>query len=134
MHLIVCLDERDGMLFNNRRQSRDRMLRQWLQALVGEGRLWMNGYSARQFEETAGITVDEDFLEKADGCAYCFVENADITPFAGRVSDITVYRWNTVYPADTRFPWALFPTRQLVHSTEFAGSSHDVITEEVYCL
>ena len=133
MHWIVCLDERDGMAFNHRRQSSDRLLRRRLLDLVGEGRLWMNGYSAGQFSgEDAAILVDEDFLRKADDGDCCFIEQGDIASYADRVTRVTVYRWNRVYPADTHFPWDLFPHRCLRSTTQFVGYSHACITEEVY--
>ena len=65
MILIVCLDDKGGMAFNRRRQSKDRVLREQILALT-EGRpLWMNSYSALQFEDAPNIRVDEAFLEKA---------------------------------------------------------------------
>ncbi|MBQ8682908.1 MAG: ribonuclease Z [Clostridia bacterium] len=133
MHLIVCLDKRDGMLFNRRRQSSDRLLRQRLLAMVGDRKLWMNSYSARQFEEGASITVEEAFLELAGEEDVCFVENVVVTPYADRVKSITVYRWDKVYPADTVFPWEGFSGFRLEQAVEFAGYSHPTITEERYC-
>ena len=65
MILIACVDDNLGMLFNNRRQSMDRVLRARLLELCGAHKLWMNAYSRGQFDETfEGITVDEDFMAK----------------------------------------------------------------------
>ena len=50
MIVIACLDDNGGMMFNHRRQSQDRMLRAHIAALVGDARLWMNHYSAQQFD------------------------------------------------------------------------------------
>ena len=36
MNLIVCLDDKNGMAFNGRRQSRDRLLTEDLLQTVGE--------------------------------------------------------------------------------------------------
>ena len=130
MHLIVCLDQRDGMLFNKRRQSRDRAVCARMLERAAGGRLWMNGYSARLFEGCS-VTADEEFLHRAGEGEYAFLENGDLRPFAGAVESITVYRWGKVYPADTVFPWELFPGRRLIHTAEFAGRSHEEITEEV---
>ncbi len=95
----------------------------------------MNTYSAAQFAETCDFSVAEDFLEKAAPEDYCFVENADIVPYAGRVAGVILYRWNRAYPSDVKFPVALFEDRWKLESTvEFAGSSHDLITREVYTL
>ena len=50
MILAVCIDDRNGMLFNGRRQSQDRVLREDLVREAGGGPLWMSAYSARQFD------------------------------------------------------------------------------------
>ena len=62
MRLIVCLDEKGGMTFNHRRQSRDRVLIEDLLQTVGEGRLWMAPYSELLFAETKKkLSMMEDF-------------------------------------------------------------------------
>ena len=136
MHIAVCLDERDGMLFNQRRLSSDRVLIDRVLEKSEEKLLWMNEYSAKLFPEgDPCVRVAEDFLERAGDEDLCFVENADITPYCSRVKTITIYRWNRRYPSDRKFPIALFTPRwQLVSSTEFAGNSHEKITEEIYTL
>lgn len=135
MTLVVCVDDDFGMLFNGRRQSKDRLLRKDLLQTTKGSRLWMNNYSASQFEEAERIIVDENFLERTGCNDYCFVENMDITPYILHVTGVIVYRWNRDYPADTFFPVALFKDRwKLCSREEFTGSSHDVITKEVYVL
>ena len=66
MRLIACVDDRGGMAFHQRRQSRDRVVRQHILADASGGRLWMNAYSAGQFspEEREGLLVAEDFHYK----------------------------------------------------------------------
>lgn len=49
MILMACVDGRNGMAFNCRRQSRDRAVRADLLAEVGEACLWVSGATARQF-------------------------------------------------------------------------------------
>ena len=135
MNVIVCLDERDGMLFLGRRQSQDRALRRHMLAFAGENGLWMNAYSARQFEPGSPVTVDEDFLRRAPEDAWCFAENVDLLPHIERIGKVALYRWNRHYPGDTYFPRAEFEPRwTLVSTVEFPGSSHDLITQEVYVL
>lgn len=133
MHIIVCLDNRNGMLFNCRRQSQDKTLRAHILKTAGEKTLWMNAYSARQFENLPeNIRVDENFLELAKPGEYCFVENYDVLPVADRMESCIVYRWNRLYPADTWFPEQLL--KKLCSSEDFPGNSHETITREVYSL
>jgi len=80
MKIIVCVDNQNGMMFNHRRQSQDRVLRKRILELTGGKKLWMNAYSQKQFlqgnmpkeQEQSGqlgqsgqIQADETFLEKA---------------------------------------------------------------------
>lgn len=132
MIAAVCIGEGDGMLFNRRRVSRDQAQQADLLALCGDGRLWMNGYSAPLFADVPDrITVDEDFLEKAGPGEVCFVENRLLAPAADRVEAVVLYRWNRAYPADVRLDLDL-SAFQLAERTEFPGSSHEKITRELY--
>lgn len=136
MKLIVCLDDRDGMLFNRRRQSSDRFLCKRLLVLSKNSILRMNSYSASLFgEQTSHVTVSEDFLETAEENDFCFLENADISPYAEKVNTVIIYRWNRVYPSDVKFPLQLYADRwHLTGKYDFSGSSHERITEEIYTL
>ena len=131
MILVICLDQKDGLRFNRRRQSKDRLLRQKLLELTRGKALWMNAYSAAQFEETAeNLRVDENPLEQAGAGEYCFVEAADPTPILPLVEELIVFRWDKTYPADLRFSPAAFGS--LAEVEEFAGYSHDIIRQERY--
>ena len=118
------------MIFNQRRQSRDIELCRRVLSLTA-GKLYMNAYSAKIFPESDKIIVCEDFLEKAGENDFCFCECAIET--LENVTGIIIYRWNRLYPADKRFTFdleALGYTK--ISSEEFIGSSHPVITEEIY--
>lgn len=136
MKVAVCLDDKNGMMFAKRRQSQDHILRLEFLERIGDAKLWMNAYSAKQFTEAADrILVDEEFLLKAGEEDWCFVENADLAAVAERVTELAIYRWNRRYPSDRKFPEALFSSRwNLISQREFHGSSHDRITEEIYTL
>lgn len=133
MVLIVCLDDDNGMMFNHRRQSQDRELRKHLMTLTSGKKLWMNHYSAKQFEEDyEQINVDDSFmLEAADG-DYCFAEDIDAKQYEKWIEEIIVYRWNRKYPSDLQFSIPLNEQWKLKQTEEFVGSSHDKITVEVY--
>ena len=77
MHLIVCIDERDGLSFCGRRLSRDSVLNQHMLKMTEGHALWMNAYSAKMFSGT-DICEDELYLKKAAMGEYCFLENATL--------------------------------------------------------
>lgn len=133
MNLILCIDNKGGLAFHNRRQSQDRILREQIFQLVQGSRLWMNRYSRGQFPDPAPITlqVEEDFLQKAPPDDYCFVETLDPSPYAPRFQRLILFRWNRDYPADTFFTMDLKGWK-LVDSQDFTGFSHEKITKEIY--
>lgn len=135
MILIACIDDDNGMMFNHRRQSQDRVLRERVLKMTDGSRLWMNHYSARQFESdsAAQINIDDNFLNEAAPGEYCFVEDLDVSPYKQWVEKIVLFKWNRRYPSDLRFNISINDHGwKLRQSTDFAGSSHEKITEEVY--
>ena len=151
MKIIVCVDNQNGMMFNHRRQSQDRVLRKRILELTGGKKLWMNAYSQKQFlqdlqgngtmperQEPSGqsgqlgqIQVDDAFLEKAGTGEYCFVEDMDVVPYESRIEEVILYHWNRDYPADMYFKVDLSGWN-LAETQEYAGFSHEKITEERY--
>jgi len=131
MKVIVCLDDNNGMMFNNRRQSKDETLR--CRIIEKNDHILMNEYSYGQFSQmSAGnITVCDDFLDKATDEDTCFVENSNLSDFSDKITAITVYRWNRSYPYDMVFDLDL-SQYTLTGREDFAGNSHENITEEVY--
>ena len=132
MIAVVCVDDRGGMLFNRRRQSQDKVLRDDLLEEAGGRVLWMNAYSAGQFAPLPpNVRTAEDFLERAGPGEVCFVEDRDLSPLEERIEGLILYRWNRRYPADL---YCTLPLEDFVleERREFAGSSHECITREVY--
>ena len=105
MKIFVCLDEKGGMLFNKRRQSSDRVIRQDMLQMLGEKKLYVNSYTAKQFleEEKERLIVDEECLAQAGFEDFVFVENLTISNFLSEVEEVIVYRWKRAYPADVYF-------------------------------
>ncbi len=133
MILIVCLDDRNGMLFNHRRLSQDKILRQHILKLTDGHRLMMNSYSAKQFESPESITADESFMENAGNDDYCFDENVPVLPYIAKIQKMIIYRWNRKYPYDMQFDVPLTDGAwKLQTKVDFTGNSHPKITEEVY--
>lgn len=132
MKVIVCLDDRDGMLFHNRRQSRDRKVIENLLELVGDQTLWIQEFSKALFQNIEkNVMIEEMFLWQAKEGEYCFVECEDVVPALERVEELILYRWNRIYPSDVRFKVDLTKWRR-IEEIEFAGSSHNRITRERY--
>ena len=135
MIVIACVDDNNGMLFHQRRQSRDIALYNHILQLTKKKRLLMNEYSAKQFlkEEHQNVIVQSNFLDIAQEQDYCFVENTEISKYGNDIQKIILYRWNRVYPADYYFQ---FPINKdiwkLQKVSDIKGNSHDMITEEVY--
>lgn len=136
MNLIACVDDRMGMMFHGRRQSRDRAVAADIRQMCGGTKLWIAPESEKLFgEECDGIHIAEDFFTKAGQGEYCFVETWPeklTAEFCGKsVEQVILYRWNRAYPADRHFPLDLGGWK-LEKTEEFAGTSHDKITKEIY--
>lgn len=133
MQVIVCVDDGMGMLFNHRRQSRDRVLIQRILEITKGKQIFMNTYSAELFEGNENICIDDDFLKNAGDDDICFVENETLSQYVEKIDKIIVYKWNRKYPADLYFDISFAENGwHLMESYEFQGYSHEKITEEVY--
>lgn len=133
MKVIVCLDDRNGMCFNHRRQSRDCAVITDILSSANGASIWMNAYSASLFEAAENIHVSEAFLTEAPEDAWCFVEDQPLNQVRARIDALTVYRWNRHYPADRHLDLNL-EEWSLVASEDFEGHSHEKITKEEYHL
>lgn len=132
---IVCVDDRYGIAFNHRRQSRDRILCADVLKLCGAGGLWLPPCSRELFSAAAPgqLRVDEAFLNRAGEGEYCFAECSPLLPYAPRMEGMVLYRWNRRYPADRYLDLRPEETAwKLLEQIDFAGSSHEKITREVY--
>lgn len=127
MIIAACVDEAMGLQFAGRRQSRDRVLIQELEAMAG-GRLRVCPSAEKLFG--SGCCTGGDWLSGAGAGDWCFCEDCAYLPYADRIEKIVLFQWNRSYPADLyfQFPgaWTLVSRRDLV------GSSHEKITVEVY--
>lgn len=135
MIVITCIDDNGGTMFNHRRQSQDRILRAKIVEMVGSSTLWMNHYSATQFEDCVipNCMVDEDFLQKANSGEYCFVEGTALVPVKEKIEKAILFRWNRSYPADQKFDLlSVMDSWKQEAVSDFAGYSHERITMEVY--
>lgn len=134
MKIIVCLDDYGGMLFNSRRQSRDRMLIDDIMMDLGYQKICISEFSEILFTPHKGrYEIVEDFSQLLDSDRVCFIENVDVKPYIGKIDTVTLYHWNRVYPRDFVFDINLEKEGfSLVSSCEFEGYSHENIRKEVY--
>lgn len=133
MILIACIDDQMGMMFNHRRQSQDRLLRRHILQITAQSRLWMDRYSAGQFPDAENIVIDDACCLHTPPGEYCLIEKQDAASCEARCEQIILFRWNRRYPSDHRFD---IPLKEhgwmLTESSDFAGYSHEKITEEIY--
>ena len=134
MKVIICLDERRGILFNHRRQSKDRRVIADIVSHLDGRSLYITPYSEKLFLESGiSYTVDERMLEIAEAEDVCFAESADFLAHLDSVTQITVYWWNRHYPSDVRvdldFDEAGYALKE---QYEFEGFSHEKITVQRY--
>ena len=132
MKLIVCLSDDNGMMFNHRRQSRDRVLIADMIQHVQNAPLWVSPYSAPLFgEDCPTLQIAPTPTQSAGEKDYCFVEDVPLPQNLDGVTELLIYRWNRLYPSDVHFTCDT-SRFSLAESTEFAGSSHDNITKEIW--
>ncbi len=135
MIVYVVLDDNNGMMFNSRRQSKDGVLRENLITDCMGSKIWMNSYTAAQFEEKymEYIMVEESFLQCMEKGDCCLVENLPLNQYEDKISRLIIYRWNKKYPADKYLDITLSDGKwELEKTTDFKGSSHENITKEVW--
>ena len=126
MKLIVCVDKNNGLSFNHRRQSRDRIV---TQDIVRCAPVRIAPVSASLFADYPGaVMVSEDFLTAAKPDERCF---AELLPLPEAPEALTLYRWDRDYPADAFLPYDL-SRWTLVSVEELTGYSHERIFKEVY--
>jgi len=130
MKLIVCVDDKFGMMFNKRRQSKDSELIKDLLVLIDGGKILINEYSRNLFPEGSAYVVD-DFTQ-ATMEDYVFVENVLASELQNQIEELIVYNWNRRYPSDFYFDIDLSSGWELMETYEFKGSSHENIRRERY--
>lgn len=57
MKLILCVDDKGGLAFNHRRQSRDRVLNERILMHCGMHRLWISPYTGKAVRSGYGSTA-----------------------------------------------------------------------------
>ena len=127
MIFIIALDPNNGVSFNCRRQSRDALGAAKVLEKLDERNLWVSPKAAKLFAGAPNLCPDEEYFAKSGDEDACFAE--ELPPVWEKITEIWVLRWDKVYPADVKMDlegWKLTETE------EFAGSSHETLTLEIY--
>ena len=131
--LVALLDDGGGMMYNDRRQSRDRELISELMQSVS-GTVHIAQYSTQLFLPYPDrIKVCEDPLGQCGDGGICFIEDPRLIPSLSEVSTLIIYRWGKLYPKDLSFGYD--PDKEgftLTEESELVGSSHDKIWKGIY--
>ena len=133
MNTYICLDDRNGMLFNRRRQSRDSAVLEDIRAQIPE-ELTIDPFSEKLIQ-ASGIpyVLAGENLAAVPENVHFFAENRTAEELMPLTHRLVIYCWNRHYPADVR--WNVDPVEAgftLTERLEFPGSSHETITREVY--
>lgn len=131
MTIYACLDDRNGMLFNRRRQSRDSAVLEDIRTQL-PGDLTIDPFSEKLIQ-SANIPYVLSQDDSVPPEAHFFLENREPAALVPGAEKIVLYGWNRRYPADTHWNIDLITAGfSLIETAEFAGSSHETITKEVY--
>ena len=143
MKIVFVLDQKNGMMFNHRRQSFDQAIIKKIVKDVNEveGRLWVSDYSKELFASynVNTMPLEELDLTKVSGNDVVYVENIGVDLEAMIANkemsvELDFYRWDKVYPSDKKmiFTKEMLDAFFVKDSYEMSGETHDVISVEVW--
>ena len=127
MTLYICLDDRNGLQFNKRRQSRDAAVLEDIRSQL-TGKLLIEAFSEKLIRE-----AEIPYVLSPETADDYFAEDIPAQEVLEKTSRLVIYRWNRHYPSDIRWePDLAAMGFTLKETTEFPGTSHEKITREVY--
>lgn len=131
--IIVCLSNKKGMLFNNRRQSRDSKVFEDISSYL-QGELMIDKFSEKLISTTnLPYKIFENPVTECNADSILFIENRSVKEILSQLDRVIVYWWNRDYPSDFGFDIDLNQEGfNSVSVVEFEGSSHEKITKEIF--
>ena len=127
MTLYICLDDRSGLQFNKRRQSRDAAVLEDIRSRIRD-KLLIEAFSEKLIRE-----AEIPYVMAPETAMDYFAEDIPAQEVLEKTCKIVIYRWNRHYPSDIRWEPDLESMGfTLKETTEFPGTSHEKITREVY--
>ena len=133
MKLILCIDDKNGMAFNHRRQTRDKKQRQHMYQRI-DGPLYVSDYTRKllvEDEDHPELLSLEDLDPKDEG-ASVFIETENIEKYVRYAKQIMIYRWNRIYLSDLYFDEKNLEGYRLIGKDTFSGTSHPGIEFNIY--
>lgn len=127
MTLYLCLDDRNGLQFNHRRQSRDSAVLEDIRSQL-TGNLLIDPFSEKLIRE-----AEIPYVLPPETASDYFVEDVPPEEILAQTTKLVIYRWNRHYPSDVTWkPDLAAMGFALEETTDFPGTSHENITREVY--
>ncbi len=134
MKLIVCTDNRGGMMFLKKRPARDKYAIDDIIKDAEKNRILIAPYSEKLFAEQGGkYTISSDPLGDAKDGDIVFLEDRSARDYLWKIDSIVIYSWDLPYPFDKRFD--IEPDKEgfhLICETEFPGHAHKVVKKMIY--
>lgn len=125
MKIIVCVDQNNGILFNQRRVSSDKSI--FNDIKKNNYKIGISEYSKDIFDDNE---VDYQVIDNGNFYDYIFVEDYNYQKL-DNIDEIIVYNFNRKYPSDYKLKLN-FDDYQIVNNYDFVGNSHDKITKVIY--
>ncbi len=129
MILLLCVDKKMGLSFGGKRQSRDKAVTDRILSLTAGKKLYVKAESAALFDDQSVLLVTEDPAAAAGNGDFVFLERLPL-PEKG-VEGVVLFHWNRLYPATEHMTLDLAAFSK-VKTEEYAGTSHDRITQEYW--
>lgn len=134
MKLIVCTDDRGGMMFFGKRPARDRFAIDDIIRDAADGRILIAPYSEKLFSEQGGnYLISSDPLGDARDGDTVFIEDRSARAYLEKIDSIVIYSWDLSYPFDKKFD--IDPEAEgfeLICKSEFPGHAHKAVNKTVY--
>jgi hypothetical protein len=131
MKVILCLDDNKGLLFNNRRQSRDKAVLDDIFNGLNQEMLTITSFSEKLFADYNDKLVVDDNPFENESNTNIFAENLSLQQYFTKIDEIIVYNWNREYPCDF-YCDVDFSQLMLIEEKEFTGNSHEKITKRIF--
>ena len=131
MTLVICLDQKGGMLFNKRRQTLDYEIVDQICKIGGDS-LYISPFSEGYFKGKT-VKVVGNPLQDAPTNATVFIEDTDALPYVKGIDKIIFFRWSEIYPTDYKISFN--PTEvgfRALGEIKFSTKVHKDVKKEIY--